>query len=167
MTIMFIYVTPSWSGLLNCVRRVMWLVKSKIIDREIIWWNPTIEDEHLGRWVPGRLVTLDLVLIYRLFTELYGLLYITDYLWSTPVFYAGHMTEMGSLPPSSSLLSLYSPIMSGPGFLSTSPESRISSIRAVITACWRVAATKHSTDRRTTTWEEEKERARLHDFLAL
>ena len=40
-----------------------------------------------------------------------------------------------------------SPMMSGPGFLSTSPESRISSISAFITDCKEVVATKHSNEK--------------------
>ena len=54
-----------------------------------------------------------------------------------------------------------SPMMSGPGFLSTSPESRISSISAFITDCREVVATEHSNEkrslRRTGTREEEEE----------
>ena len=52
-----------------------------------------------------------------------------------------------------------SPMMSGPGFLSTSPESRISSISAFIINCRDVVATKHSNKKRllkrTGTREEE------------
>ena len=69
------------------------------------------------------------------------------------------------------IYSNYTPIMSGPGFLSTSPESRISSISAFITDYREVVATKHSNEkmslRRTGTREEEEERARLHDLPAL
>ena len=42
----------------------------------------------------------------------------------------------------------HSPMMSGPGFLSTSPESRISSISAFITDCKEVVATEHSNEKR-------------------
>ena len=55
----------------------------------------------------------------------------------------------------------HSPKISGPGFLSTSPESRISSISAFIADC-REAATKHSDEkmrllRRTGTRKQEEE----------
>ena len=61
-----------------------------------------------------------------------------------------------------STLSLsHSPMLSGPGFLSMSPESRMSSISDFITDCREVVTTKHSTIKklfeRTGTLKEEEE----------
>ena len=50
--------------------------------------------------------------------------------------------------PSPSLSLSHSPMMSGPGFLSTSPKSRISSISTFVTDCKEVGAMKPSNEKR-------------------
>ena len=72
------------------------------------------------------------------------------------------------LQDGSAYIQWHSPKISGPGFLSTSPESRISSISAFIADCREVVATKHSDEkmrslRRTGTRKQEEEEEEEED----